>query len=88
MFYLPDLQTQSRSAFSRFASSTQDEQSVRDEQFTQGNTHIPQPAVLSSKNVSLQVQAGAFSLLFDEQEVQFDEDPEHSAHYISQTILK
>jgi len=61
------------------ASSTQEVQSVRDKQFTQGNTQTSHSAVPFSKKVSLQVQSGAFSLLAG-QEVQLDEDSEHSAH--------
>jgi len=65
------LHTQSKVASSLLASSTQEVQSVRDKQFTQGNTHTSQSAVPFSKNVSLQVQSGAFSLLAG-QEVQFN----------------
>jgi len=73
------LHTQSRVASSLLASVTQEVQSVRDKQFTHGNTHVPQEAVLFSKNPALHVQLGEFSLLAG-QEVQLDEVPEHSAH--------
>jgi len=73
------LQTQSYVSSSLLISETQEVQSVRDKQFTQGNTQTSQSAVPFSKKVSLQVQSGAFSLLAG-QEVQLDEDSEHSAH--------
>jgi len=73
------LQTQSYDSSSLLISETQVVQSVKDKQFTQGNTHKSQSAVPFSKNVSSQVQSGAFSLLAG-QEVQLDEVPEHSAH--------
>jgi len=73
------LQTQSKVASSLLVLLTQEVQSLWDVQLIHGNTHVPQAAVLFSKNVSLQVQSGAFSLLAG-QEVQLDEVPEHSAH--------
>jgi len=73
------LHTQFRVALSLLGSVTQVVQTVKEEQVKQGNTHVPQEAVLFSKNPALLVQLGEFSLLAG-QEVQLDEVPEHSAH--------
>jgi len=73
------LHTQSRVASSLLASVTQEVQSVRDKQFTHGNTHVPQEAVLFSKNPALHVQLGEFSL-FVGHVVHFVEDTEQVTH--------
>jgi len=74
------LHTQSKVASSLLGSSTQEVQSLRDKQFTQGNTQEPQSSWLFSKNVSLHVQWGTFSLLIGQEVIQLDEVPEHSSH--------
>jgi len=73
------LHTQFRVALSLLGSVTQVVQTVKEEQVKQGNTHVPQEAVLFSKNPALHVQLGEFSL-FVGHVVHFVEDTEQVTH--------